>query len=58
MCRVALLRNHSIGGIPWGAYIPYRLIGSGRPIFRKKELDGEKTGTMTFNQIETLEVTE
>jgi hypothetical protein len=55
MFRVALLRNHSIGGIPWGAYIPFRLIGSGRPIFRKKELDGEKTGTITFNQIDTLE---
>ena len=56
MCRVALLRNTSISGIPWGAYVPFKFIGTGRPIFKLKELDMEKTGMMALNQVETEEI--
>lgn len=30
--RVCVLANHAICGIPWGAYIPYKLNGKERPI--------------------------
>lgn len=54
MTRVALLRNTSIAGIPWGAYVPYRLNGQQRPTFFVELMDLEKTD-MTFNMVDTLE---
>jgi hypothetical protein len=29
--RLGVLRNQSLAGLPWGAYVPYRLVGDGRP---------------------------
>lgn len=29
--RVAVLANQSLVGVPWGAYVPYRLDGDNRP---------------------------
>jgi len=50
MTRIALTRNQSIGGIPWGTYIPFRLLGKNRPVCRIIELDTNKTD-FTFNQV-------
>lgn len=30
--RVCALANHAVAGIPWGAYVPYKLNGNNRPI--------------------------
>lgn len=49
--RVALLRNVSILGIPWGTYVPYKLQGSNRPVFDFRDGIG---GKMCFNQVDSL----
>lgn len=30
--RVCALANHAVCGIPWGAYVPYKLNGNSRPV--------------------------
>lgn len=30
--RVCVLLNHALAGIPWGAYVPYKLQGDSRPV--------------------------
>jgi len=39
LTRVALLRNMSVLGIPWGTYVPVRFMGKDRPISRLEGLN-------------------
>lgn len=53
--RLGILRNHSLIGLPWGAYVPYRLYGPGRPescleVFA----DADPVPDVVFNEHDSL----
>jgi len=48
--RVAILRNSSLTGPPWGAYIPYKMDGDNRPVSYLEGLNCD----MFFNMAETV----
>lgn len=46
--RVCTLANHAICGIPWGAYVPYKLQGEQRPIAVFEDIINIETDEVYF----------
>ena len=46
--RVGVLMNHAICGIPWGAYVPYKLQGQSRPVAVFEDIINTETDDVHF----------
>ncbi|SOK58883.1 hypothetical protein [Yersinia phage fHe-Yen9-03] len=46
--RVCSLSNHAVCGIPWGAYVPYKLQGTERPISVFEDIINTETDEVYF----------
>ncbi|QOI71019.1 hypothetical protein pEaSNUABM12_00081 [Erwinia phage pEa_SNUABM_12] len=46
--RVCSLSNHAVCGIPWGAYVPYKLQGGDRPIAVFEDIINTETDEVFF----------
>lgn len=46
--RVGVLMNQSLCGIPWGAYVPYKLQGQSRPVAVFEDIINPETDDVHF----------
>lgn len=46
--RICALSNHALCGIPWGAYVPYKLQGNDRPIAVFEDIIDPETDDLYF----------